>query len=106
VPDGPDPLRHGEAVGLGMLAAARLGVALGAGDPTLEARLTALLPRLGLPIDLDRRLDRPTLARIGVDKKRLGAELALVLVDRIGSSLVRRVPVARVGELLLEAATK
>src|SRR5581483_8171446 len=98
---GEDPLRHGEAVALGMIAAARLGTALGCGDPSLEPRLLALLPRLGLPIDLDRRLDRATLERIGVDKKRAGARVSLVLVERVGSSRLFPIEPARVSELLL-----
>ncbi len=95
------PLRHGEAVALGMLAAARIGVALGPGDPTLEARLEKLLPRLGLPIDLDRRLDAGVLERLNVDKKRSGARIHMVLVDRIGSTVITPVEPARLAEILL-----
>src|SRR5262249_33863870 len=40
-----DPLKHGEAVALGMVAAARIGASLGSGDAKLESRLLALLPR-------------------------------------------------------------
>jgi 3-dehydroquinate synthase len=96
-----DPLRHGEAVGLGMIAAARLGAALGPGDPSLEARLTSLLPRLGLPVDLDRRLDAATLERLQVDKKRTGATLKLVVVDRIGSTVMVPIEPRRAADLLL-----
>jgi 3-dehydroquinate synthase len=96
-----DPLRHGEAVALGMLAAARVGVALGTGDSTLEARLSSLLPRLGLPNDLDRRLDAPTLERIKVDKKRSGNLLQFVLVDRVGSTVISPIPPERIVEILL-----
>jgi 3-dehydroquinate synthase len=98
---GRDPLRHGEAVGLGMIAAARVGVALGAGDPSLEARLAKLLPRLGLPDDLDRRLDKATLERIKVDKKRSGNQLHYVVVDRVGSTVITPIPPERIVEILL-----
>jgi 3-dehydroquinate synthase len=97
------PLRHGEAVALGMLAAARLGSALGAGDATLEARLLALYPRLGLPTDLDHRLSPEVLARVGVDKKRAGAHVKLVVADQIGSSRLVPVEPARIAEILLGA---
>jgi 3-dehydroquinate synthase len=96
-----DPLRHGEAVALGMLAAARLGAALAAGDPTLEARLLSLLPRLGLPVDLDRRLSPEVLARVGVDKKRAGAHVKVVVASPIGSSRLVPVEPARIAEILL-----
>ncbi|MFI5289966.1 MAG: 3-dehydroquinate synthase, partial [Polyangia bacterium] len=98
---GPAPLRHGEAVALGMIAAARVGEKLGLGDPALEARLVALLPRLGLPTDLDRRLDGPTLERVGVDKKRAGGRVAMVLVPRIGQAALSPIEPHRLGEILL-----
>jgi 3-dehydroquinate synthase len=103
---GPDPLRHGEAVGLGMLAAARVGVALGTGDPSLEARLAKLLPRLGLPDDLDRRLDKATLERIKVDKKRSGNQLQYVVVDRVGSTVISPIPPERIVEILLREKSR
>jgi len=95
------PLRHGEAVALGMLAAARLGVALDAGDRTLEARLAALLPRLGLPVELDARLQPPALERIKVDKKRAGNQVQLVVVDRVGSTVIVPIAPDRIVEILL-----
>jgi 3-dehydroquinate synthase len=101
--EGDAPLRHGEAVALGMLAAARVGAAHGCGDPTLEARLTSLLERLGLPTDLDRRLDASVLARVGVDKKRAGGRLLLVVVERVGQASLLAVEPARLGEILLAA---
>lgn len=99
-----DPLRHGEAVALGMIAAARLAARLGEGDAQLEARLVALLPRLGLPTDLDRRLDEATLARIGVDKKREGGVVRMVFVSALGASRLCPVEPARVAEILLAPA--
>jgi 3-dehydroquinate synthase len=96
-----NPLRHGEAVGLGMLAAARLGAALGPGDGGLEERLRRLLPRLGLPVDLDGRLNAPTLERIKVDKKRAGNRVQLVLVDKVGSTVIEPVAPEKILEILL-----
>jgi 3-dehydroquinate synthase len=95
------PLRHGEAVALGMLAAARVGARLGLGDATLEARLAPLLGRLGLPVDLDAHLSPAVLARVGVDKKRAGGRVSFVLVDRIGSSLVTPLAPAELEQILL-----
>jgi 3-dehydroquinate synthetase len=45
-------LRHGEAVGLGLLCAARLGAGQG-GSAALEGRLRAALLRWGLPVTAD-----------------------------------------------------
>jgi 3-dehydroquinate synthase len=100
-------LRHGEAVALGMIAAARVGAALGMGDRALETRLTSLCDRLGLPTDLDRRLDPQVLARVSVDKKRAGSRIRFVLIDRLGSSVLVPVEPERLGEILLgEKCTK
>src|SRR5262249_27085361 len=73
-------LLHGEAVALGMVAALDLGAALGGGAPALAARARALLARLGLPVDYERRFDAQAQAGITVDKKRRGATIRFVLV--------------------------
>jgi 3-dehydroquinate synthase len=79
-------LLHGEAVGLGMLAALSLGEARGLGTPALTARATALLARLGLPVDLRPRLSAEVLARVTVDKKRRGGAIKFVFVPSAGET--------------------
>jgi 3-dehydroquinate synthase len=79
-------LLHGEAVGLGMLAALSLGEARGLGTPALTARATALLARLGLPVDLRPRLSAEILARVTVDKKRRGGAIKFVFVPSAGET--------------------
>jgi 3-dehydroquinate synthase len=79
-------LLHGEAVGLGMLAALSLGEARGLGTPVLTARARALLARLGLPVDLAPRLSADVLARVTVDKKRRGAAIRFVFVPAAGET--------------------
>jgi 3-dehydroquinate synthase len=95
----PNPLRHGEAVGLGMLAAARIGRALGGRD--LEPRMQALLAAVGLPTDLDRRLSPAALARIAVDKKRGGDSINFVIVDEPGTARLVPLLPSRIEEILL-----
>ena len=95
----PEPLRHGEAVGLGMLAAARVQRALGGVD--LEPRIAALLSAVGLPVDLDPRLSPGTLARVAVDKKRGGDRLSFVIVDEPGTARLVPLTPARIHEILL-----
>ena len=81
---GPGPeLLHGEAVGLGMLCAARAAVALRPeAEPDLEARLRERLAAWGLPVDLS---GHPQLDPAAVpdelrrDKKRRSGRLTLVL---------------------------
>ncbi|MDH3201990.1 MAG: 3-dehydroquinate synthase [Myxococcales bacterium] len=72
-------LRHGEGVALGMIAAMRVAAKLKGGRAQETERLSELLRRLGLPIDLDRRLDERVLGFIGSDKKRRGTQIHFVI---------------------------
>ncbi len=84
---------HGEAVGAGMLAAARLSVAAGMLDPASASRLAATVAAAGLPtrlppLGVDRYLEL-----MAHDKKALDAELRFVLLDgRLGRSVLTTVP--------------
>lgn len=73
-------LRHGEAVGLGLLAALRLS---GLGD--LRGQVRELLVTAGLPVTLPGDVDRAAvLAVMQRDKKRVGATVPFVLVHAPG----------------------
>jgi shikimate kinase/3-dehydroquinate synthase len=104
-----DPLRHGEAVGLGLIAAARVGRALdAAADEGLEGRIAALLARLGLPSDLDgwlSRLGEAALAPVAVDKKRADDAVRYIALPRPGAPFVTRLQASRLGEILRGGAT-
>ncbi len=76
---------HGEAVALGLLAACRVSAAVLGTPPELERELAAALAASGLPTELDRWLGEDVLARVRVDKKRLGAHLRFVAVREVGS---------------------
>ncbi|MGZ3429114.1 MAG: 3-dehydroquinate synthase family protein, partial [Polyangia bacterium] len=98
-----DPLRHGEAVALGMLAAARVQKAVDSrtGGADHEPRIAALLAAVGLPTDLDRRLTAEALARVAVDKKRGGEHIHFVVVDEPGRARLLPLTPARIHEILL-----
>ena len=81
-------LRHGEAVALGMIAALRVGRALGRGAADGGERLTRLLEALRLPTDLDARLGADALRFIGADKKRRGDQIAFVVPGDPGDTAV------------------
>ncbi|HEU0037574.1 MAG TPA: bifunctional shikimate kinase/3-dehydroquinate synthase [Kofleriaceae bacterium] len=94
-------LLHGEAVGLGLLAAARVSRALGA--PDLERDLTDALAASGLPHDLDRYLvgrADDVLARISVDKKRSGSQLRFIVIREVGSCEPVEIAVTEVRRIL------
>jgi shikimate kinase / 3-dehydroquinate synthase len=72
--------RHGEAVGLGLLAALRLS-----GQEALRAQVAELLRAAGLPTRLEDGIDPDTVvAATARDKKRVGAEVPFVLVHAPG----------------------
>jgi 3-dehydroquinate synthase len=84
---------HGEAVAVGMRAAARLSERLAGLPPGQRARLEALLDRLGLPRRMP-ALRLPELrARMSADKKRGPRAVRWVLTPRVGRASVPR-PIA------------
>jgi shikimate kinase / 3-dehydroquinate synthase len=73
--------RHGEAVGLGLLAALRLS-----GAVELRDEVRALLERHGLPVDIDSAIEvDAVLAAVEHDKKRDGDRVGFVLLERPGA---------------------
>jgi 3-dehydroquinate synthase len=77
-------LRHGEAVAVGMTAAAHMAAAIGLCPPALAARIPALLERLGLPTRTATLPRAELLALMGLDKKRAGKTLRFVLPAALG----------------------
>jgi shikimate kinase/3-dehydroquinate synthase len=78
-------LRHGEAVGIGMVAAARQAERMGIAQTGLTSQIAAALAGLGLPTQTPAGLDTGRMrAAIGLDKKRQGGKTRLALPKRIG----------------------
>jgi 3-dehydroquinate synthetase len=74
--------RHGEAVGLGLLAALTLS-----GRPDLRDEVADLLAARGLPTRLDPAIDRAAVAAaVQRDKKRRGGKVGFVLLDAPGET--------------------
>ena len=71
--------RHGEAVGLGLLAALRLG-----GTEELRAQVAELLGRAGLPVALSGCDPDDVVAATRLDKKRVGDRVPFVLARAPG----------------------
>ena len=95
---------HGEAVGVGMVLAARLSARLGRISEADSERLTRLvrearLPTRPPPIALERWLEF-----MGRDKKNEGGRLTFVLLDALGRAAIERgVPASQLEELLASA---
>jgi 3-dehydroquinate synthase len=76
---------HGEAVAIGMVAAARVSRALGRCDDAAVDRVRALLDRAGLPTALPGGLGRDALAQaMRGDKKSAGGRIKFVAMQDVG----------------------
>jgi shikimate kinase/3-dehydroquinate synthase len=93
-------LTHGEAVSLGMVAALRIGRALGVTPPALADRVVGLLGRLGLPADLDAEPLAAALPLVGLDKKRRGARVRFVLLRAAGEPVLHDLDLGALAGLL------
>ena len=78
---------HGEAVGMGMVAVTRAAEAAGLTRPGAADRIAGCLQGLGLPVDSG--LSPSRLSELaGLDKKRRGGCINLVLLKEIGEAFV------------------
>jgi 3-dehydroquinate synthase len=76
---------HGEAVGLGLVAACRVSAAIAGLRRDLEHEVVAALRASGLPGELDPHLTEDVLARLQVDKKRIGGNLGFIVIREVGA---------------------
>ena len=82
---------HGQAVAAGMCAAARLGVKLGVTPPDLPGRISDVCAALGLPTSIPCSMEDYA-AAIGLDKKSAGADITLILLDKMGHAVPHKMP--------------
>ncbi|MCX7840649.1 MAG: 3-dehydroquinate synthase, partial [Anaerolineae bacterium] len=82
-------IRHGDAVAIGLVCAARLAQRLQMCDAHLVERITALLQRIGLPTRIPRSLSSDALLdAMQSDKKRVGARMRFVLPRALGDVII------------------
>jgi shikimate kinase/3-dehydroquinate synthase len=78
-------LRHGEAVAIGMVAAARLSEQMRMAESGLAENFAVVLEGLGLPTAIPADLDREAIRQLlKVDKKRADGAVRFVLPIRVG----------------------
>jgi 3-dehydroquinate synthase len=81
---------HGEAVAIGMVAAARLSSKYAGLSADEASRIQRLIERAGLPTAMPAGWNSENFLRaIGLDKKRAAGAIEFVLIDRIGHSLTK-----------------
>lgn len=102
-------VRHGEAVALGLIAAARVSENRGLAAPGLQARIIAMLSALRLPTDLDVWLtgDRGKAVEraLGHDKKRAGAKITYIALTDVGEPSTLSLGVHEILSLLRPKST-
>jgi 3-dehydroquinate synthase len=80
---------HGEAVGIGMVAASRIAIALGMWDEACDKRQLALIEKAGLPTQIpDGVVVEDILEALQTDKKVKAGKVRFVLPARIGAATV------------------
>ncbi len=95
---------HGEAVGCGMVMAARLSLSLGLVDQVFLSRLESLVRKAGLPVvapvlDANDNVGR-YMELMRVDKKAEGGAIRFVVIDGPGRARLQEVPDELVAEVI------
>jgi 3-dehydroquinate synthase len=96
-------LRHGDAVSIGMVAAARIAEALGRAEPGLAACIADVLAAWGLPVTCPPYSVDAVWAAMTHDKKKQGKGLRWILPRAIGDvEIADDVPEVLVRQILVE----
>jgi 3-dehydroquinate synthase len=94
--------RHGEAVAIGMVCAARLSHRLGLCDGSVVSRTEALLQKMGLPTRLPRLSFSSFFQTLQRDKKVLQGTIRVILPTRIGEVRILPLPDKKVLKEVLQ----
>ncbi len=100
-------LRHGDAVSIGMVVAARIAAALGRAEPGLAARIADVLAAWGLPVTCPPYPVEAIWQAMTHDKKKQGKGLRWILPRAIGDvEIVDNVPEDLVRQILVEMGAR
>lgn len=82
-------LRHGDAVAIGLVCAARLSYRLGMCDANLVERIEVLLRQIGLPTRVPKEMTTEQIIdAMQTDKKRIGVRLRFILPRALGDLVI------------------
>jgi 3-dehydroquinate synthetase len=95
---------HGEAVGLGLVAACEVSAAV-LGVPDLSSEVAAALAASGLPSDPSPWFTDDVLGRVGVDKKRTGSKLKFIAIREVGLCEPVEIAVTELSRILRRSMT-
>jgi len=100
-------LRHGDAVSIGMVGAARIAEALGRAEPGLAARIADVLAAWGLPVTCPPYPVDAVWAAMAHDKKKQGGGLRWILPRALGDvEIADDVPESLVRQILVEMGAR
>jgi 3-dehydroquinate synthase len=90
---------HGQAISIGMVAAARISVKRGLLPSTEAERIVNLLRQMKLSVDFpfQREIVYEAMKK---DKKRKSDKIDYVLLDSIGHAVIAEIPIAELGEVI------
>ncbi len=94
---------HGNAVSLGMVAAAKFSQTKGYIQIKDVNRITSLLMSLNLPVRHNYKTEE-IIKALGADKKREGDFICFVFLSGIGKSLVKRISITEISDFLFSQA--
>jgi 3-dehydroquinate synthase len=98
---------HGEAVAIGMAAAALIAQKMRILDADSVKRLKELLDKLGLPTEIQGLPVKKIVGALAIDKKVLAGKVNFVLPERLGKVVIRNdVPLSMVRQALSELGAK
>jgi len=96
---GYEKFTHGEGVAAGMALITQRSEALGLTEKGTAKRIIKILEQYGLPVTAD--VSRGDfLSAIALDKKKRGKKITLILIQKIGESLLYPVDIEGLGEFL------
>ena len=82
---------HGQAVAAGMVRAAGLGEKLGVTPAGTAETIARVLAPLGLPAEIPCTMEEYA-AAVGLDKKGVGADISLILLEELGRAVPHKMP--------------
>jgi len=92
-------ISHGEAVAIGMSIAGAISVSEGLLPEEEASRLKSLIQSMGLPVALD--IDPADIHQaIRKDKKKSGNKIGLILLGKLGKSVIHYIDIDRLGSIL------
>ncbi len=91
---------HGEAVGFGMILAARLGEHLGITESGTIEKIESIVKSFNLPCDI--KISEDAMSGIALDKKAAGANISIILLEEIGKYKIHKMDVSEYVNALKE----